>query len=35
MVFYEDEKIKREREIQLLRLTSSAINLSVLDYIKR
>ncbi len=35
MVFYEDEKIKREREIQLLRLTSSAITLSTLDLDKK
>ncbi|WP_343101963.1 hypothetical protein [Romboutsia sp. MSSM.1001216sp_RTP31141st1_G3_RTP31141_220114] len=35
MVFYEDEKTKREREIQLLRLTSSAITLSTLDLDKK
>ena len=35
MVFYEDEKIKRERELQLLRLTSSAIKLSSLDLDKK
>lgn len=35
MVFYEDEKTKKERENQLLRLTSSAINLKPLDLDKK
>lgn len=35
MLFYEDEKTKREREFQLLRLTSSAIKLSPLDLDKK
>ncbi|MGX4601685.1 immunoglobulin-like domain-containing protein [Faecalimicrobium sp. JNUCC 81] len=35
MVFYEDEKTKKERESQLLRLTSSAINLKSLDLDKK
>ncbi len=35
MLFYEDEKTKRERELQLLRLTSSAISLKSLDLEKK
>lgn len=35
MVFYADEKTKKERETQLLRLTSSAINLRSLELDKK
>ena len=35
MLFYEDEKTKREREIQLLRLSSSAVKISRLDLDKK
>ena len=35
MLFYEDEKTKRERETQLLRLSSSAVKISRLDLDKK